>query len=111
MSFGFLEKNVNEVAMNLCYYASNKGEYGEIAVESWLINMDEIQSGSFKVIFSYDNIEEYAKYKYVILKIYGNKMISLNCCNLCESEKKDMISFANNHGLYIYEKSEGGKPC
>lgn len=69
------------------------------------INEDDIQSGSFKVIFHYDNMEEYAKYRYVILKIYGNKMISLNCCNLYESEKKDMISFANNHGLYLYEKS------
>ncbi len=68
------------------------------------IDKDDIQSGSFKVIFNYDNIEEYAKYKYVILKTYGRKMISLDCCNLYESEKNDIISFANNYRLYLYKK-------
>lgn len=68
------------------------------------INEDEIQSGSFKVTFHNDHIEEYAKFRYVILRAYGNKLIDLNCCNLYENEKKEILSFANNYGLYLYEK-------
>lgn len=67
------------------------------------VSESEIQTGSFKVIFNYDNIEEYAKYKSIIFKVCGNKLISLDCCNLYENEKKDIISFANNYGLYLYE--------
>lgn len=67
------------------------------------ISEDEILSGSYKVIFNYEKIEEYAKYKSVMLKAYGNKLISLDCCNLCEKEKRDIIFFLNNYGVYLYE--------
>lgn len=67
------------------------------------LNEEELQSGSFKVIFNYDNIEEYAKYKSVMLKAYGNKLICLDCCNLYENEKKDICSFLNSYGIYLYE--------
>ncbi len=68
------------------------------------INELELQSGSFKVIFNDNTMEEYARYKYVILKAYGNKMIGLNCCNLHENEKKEILSFAKNNGIYLYQR-------
>lgn len=68
------------------------------------MNELELQSGSFKVIFNDETIKEYARYKYVILKAYGNKMISLNCCNLHANEKKNILSFAKNYGLYLYQR-------
>lgn len=73
----------------------------------WSINQDiskeDLKAGSFTVTFTYDCKDEYAKYKYIILRVYGNKMISLICCNLSESEKQDIISFANKYNLHLYE--------
>ena len=66
------------------------------------VNEDEIQSGSFEVSFDCD-IQEYAQYKSIDLKVHGNKLIYLDCCNLSENEKDEIISFANEYGLYLYE--------
>ena len=68
------------------------------------IKEEEIQSGTFKVIFNDDDLDEYAKFKYVVLKVYGSKMISLDCCNLYKSEKEDILSFMNKYGIYLFEK-------
>lgn len=73
----------------------------------WSINQEiskeVLNAGSFTVTFAYDCMDEYAKYKYIILKVYGNKMMDLICCNLLESEKQDIISFANKYNLHLYE--------
>lgn len=67
------------------------------------ISEEEIQSGSFRITFFYDDIEEYAKYKYITLGVYGNKLIRLACCNLYENEKKEINAFASKYGFYLYE--------
>lgn len=84
------------------FYNWFKLYFSEWSVDT-VLNEDKICSGSFEVTFDYENMEEYAKYKYIILKAYGNKLIKLICCNLHENEKKDIISFANNYGLHLYE--------
>ena len=68
------------------------------------ITIDEISDGSFEVNFDYDNMKEYAKYKYITLRVTEKKMINLVCWNLSENEKKDIISFANRYNLHLYEE-------
>lgn len=64
----------------------------------------DIKSGSFKGLFNYEHIEEYAKYKSIRFKVYGNKLLLLDCYNLYENEKAEILSFLNNYGVYLYEK-------
>lgn len=67
------------------------------------IGEEEFKTGYFKVTFDFGCMDEYAKYKYIIFRVYGNKMISLICCNLYENERQDIISFANKYNLHLYE--------
>lgn len=73
----------------------------------WRMNQDisekDLKSGSYTVTFTYDFLDEYAKYKYIILRVCGNKMISLICCNLSESEKQYIILFVDKYNLHLYE--------
>lgn len=67
------------------------------------LTAEDIQDGYFKVNFDCDCSDEYAKYKYIVLKVKGNKLINLECCNVNETEKQDIISFANKYNLHLYE--------
>lgn len=66
---------------------------------------EEISTNSFKVTFSYDKIEEeeYGKCKYTMLKVRNSKLFVLLCCNLSETEKQDILAFADQHNLHVYE--------
>ncbi len=66
------------------------------------INEEEIQSGTFQCAFFCDDIA-YARYKYVNLKVYENKMIRLSCCNLSEDEKQEILAFAEKYQLHVFE--------
>ncbi len=66
------------------------------------INEEEIQNGTFQCAFFCDDIA-YATYKYVTLKVYGNKMLRLLCCNLGEDEKHEILAFAEKYQLHVFE--------
>lgn len=66
------------------------------------LSEEEIQSGTFRVCFFCEDIA-YATYKYVTLRVYGNKLISLDCCNLLENEKQEILAFASKHQLHVFE--------
>ncbi len=40
---------------------------------------------------------DYATYKYVTLRVYENKLISLDCCDLFENEKQEILAFASKY--------------
>jgi len=66
------------------------------------LNEEEIQSGTFQCAFFCDDIA-YARYKYVNLRVCGNKMIRLSCCNLSEDEKQEILAFAEKYQLHVFE--------
>lgn len=66
------------------------------------VDEEELQSGSFEVDFACDDID-YAKYKYALFEAYGNKMISLDCCNLYDEELQAIQKFAEEHQMHIFE--------
>lgn len=68
------------------------------------IEDNEIDQGSFDITFSDERIAEYAKYKYVIFKVSGKKLISFLCCNLDKNEKQAISSIAEKQEIYMYEK-------
>lgn len=67
------------------------------------VDEEELQSGSFEVDFDCDDID-YARYKYARLEVFGNKMICLDCCNLYEDEKQEILAFADRHQLHVFEE-------
>lgn len=67
------------------------------------VDEEDMQSGSFEMDFNCDDIE-YARYKYVMFEVCGNKVIGLDCCNLYENEKQDILEFANKHNLHVFER-------
>lgn len=66
------------------------------------LSEEEIQSGTFRVSFFCEDIA-YATYKYVTLRAYGNKLINLDCCNLLENEKQEILAFASKYQLHVFE--------
>ncbi len=67
------------------------------------VDEEELQSGSFEVDFDCDDIA-YAIYKCAMLEVYGNKMICLDCCNLYEDEKQEILAFAEKYQLHVFEE-------
>lgn len=66
------------------------------------IDGEELQSGSFEVDFSCDDID-YAIYKYALFEAYGNKLISLHSCNLYDDELQAIQKFVKEHGMHLFE--------
>lgn len=67
------------------------------------ISEEEMQMASFTVSFDSNSVQEYATYKYIRMKVKNKKLIQLDSCNLSANEKQDIISFANQYNLHVYE--------